>query len=413
MNREIKPFKYNGSIYINSSKSVYQRAVALACFSKKKFQIIGDSNNTDSQTAIRICKVMGLNIVKSENKLEIFGELYSDKSSLQISSIESGLCIRLFGVLLSSVFNEVNMLLTGTAKERKFDFTSLKELGVDSFIKDSSILLRGKLNSGVINIDNPNTSQLLTGLLITLPFLKGDSIVYCKNPVSINYIDITLDLLEKLGIVIKNENYTKYTIKGNQTINQHNIIVEGDWSGAAFHFVGAAISGKIKVYGLNIDSNQGDKQILDLLIKCGAEVNIYDSYIEVKKNQLKSFTFDATDVPDLIPPLTVLASSCDGESYIYGTDRLINKESNRALSLEKEFSKLGVRIISKKNCFKIIGCNKIKGGYVDSHNDHRIAMALSVMATVAKTPVAITNSSVVDKSNSRFYNDLDKISKLN
>mgnify|MGYP001212386848 FL=1 len=413
MNREIKPFKYNGSIYINSSKSVYQRAVALACFSKKKFQIIGDSNNTDSQTAIRICKEMGFNIVKSENNLEIFGELYSDKSSLQISSIESGLCIRLFGVLLLSFFNEVNMLLTGTAKERKFDFTSLKELGVDSFIKDSSILLRGKLNSGVINIDNPNTSQLLTGLLITLPFLKGDSIVYCKNPVSINYIDITLDLLEKLGIVIKNENYTKYTIRGNQTINQHNIIVEGDWSGAAFHFVGAAISGKIKVYGLNIDSNQGDKQILDLLIKCGAEVNLYDKYIEVKKNQLKSFTFDATDVPDLIPPLTVLASSCDGESYIYGTDRLINKESNRALSLEKEFSKLGVRIISKKNCFKIIGCNKIKGGYVDSHNDHRIAMALSVMATVAKTPVAITNSSVVDKSNSRFYNDLDKISKLN
>ena len=413
MNKEIKPFKYNGSIYINSSKSVYQRAVALACFSKKKFQIIGDSNNTDSQTAIRICKEMGLNIVKSENKLEIFGELHSDKSSLQISSIESGLCIRLFGVLLSSVFNEVNMLLTGTAKERKFDFTSLKELGVDSFIKDSSILLRGKLNSGVINIDNPNTSQLLTGLLITLPFLKGDSIVYCKNPVSINYIDITLDLLEKLGIVIKNENYTKFIIRGNQTINQHKIIVEGDWSGAAFHFVGAAISGKIKIYGLNIDSNQGDKQILDLLIKCGAEVNIYDRYIEVKKNQLKSFTFDATDVPDLIPPLTVLASSCDGESYIYGTDRLINKESNRALSLEKEFSKLGVRIISKKNCFKIIGCNKIKGGYVDSHNDHRIAMALSVMATVAKTPVAITNSSVVDKSNSRFYNDLDKISKLN
>ena len=413
MNREIKPFKYNGSIYINSSKSVYQRAVALACFSKKKFQIIGDSNNTDSQTAIRICKEMGFNIVKSENNLEIFGELYSDKSSLQISSIESGLCIRLFGVLLLSLFNKAEMLLIGTAKERKFDFTSLKALGVDSFIKDSSILLSGKLNSGVINIDNPNTSQLLTGLLITLPFLKGDSIVYCKNPVSINYIDITLDLLEKLGIVIKNENYTKYIIRGNQTINQHNIIVEGDWSGAAFHFVGAAISGKIKIYGLNIDSNQGDKQILDLLIKCGAEVNVYDKYIEVKKNQLKSFTFDATDVPDLIPPLTVLASSCDGESYIYGTDRLINKESNRALSLEKEFSKLGVRIISKKNCFKIIGCNKIKGGYVDSHNDHRIAMALSVMATVAKTPVAITNSSVVDKSNSRFYNDLDNILRFN
>ena len=107
--------------------------------------------------------------------------------------------------------------------------------------------------------------------------------------------------------------------------------------------------------------------------------------------------------------LTVLASSCKGESYIYGIDRLINKESNRALSLEKEFSKLGVRIISKENYFKIIGCNKIKGGNVDSHNDHRIAMALSVMATVAKTPVAVTNSSAVDKSNSRFYNDLDKI----
>ena len=133
--------------------------------------------------------------------------------------------------------------MNGTAKKREFDFLALKELGVFSSYNDGVIFLSGKLNSGKIIIQNPDTSQLLTGLLITLPFLENDSIVVCANLVSKTYIDITLDLLEQVGIVINNDSYKTFSVPGNQVINKNKINVEGDWSSAAFHFVGAAISG--------------------------------------------------------------------------------------------------------------------------------------------------------------------------
>ena len=224
------------------------------------------------------------------------------------------------------------------------------------------IYLSGKLNSGKIIIQNPDTSQLLTGLLITLPFLKNDSIVVCTNLVSKTYIDITLDLLEQVGIVINNDNYKTFSIPGNQVLNKNKINVEGDWSSAAFHFVGAAISGKVDIYGLNLNSFQGDKLILKVLRECGADVSINDGYINVQKNNLNSFIFDATDTPDLFPPLVALASCCEGTSLVYGTNRLINKESNRLISIQKEFLKLGVDISLEENCLKIKGSKTIKGG---------------------------------------------------
>ena len=331
---------------------------------------------------------------------------------ISVDTKESGLSTRVFAVLLSSLFNQVKISLDGTAKKRKFDFSSLEELGVLSSYEDGVIYLRGKLSSGKIIIQNSDTSQLLTGLLITLPFLKNDSIVVCTNLVSKTYIDITLDLLEQFGIIINNDSYKTFSIPGNQVLNKNKINVEGDWSSAAFHFVGAAISGKVDVYGLNLNSCQGDKLILKVLKECGADVSINDGYINVQKNNLNSFIFDATDTPDLFPPLVALASCCEGTSLIYGTNRLINKESNRLISIQKEFLKLGVDISLEENCLKIKGTKTIKGGLVNSHHDHRIAMALSIMASVAESSVTITDSDVVSKSYSRFYEDLEKVSKI-
>jgi 3-phosphoshikimate 1-carboxyvinyltransferase len=196
-------------------------------------------------------------------------------------------------------------------------------------------------------------------------------------------------------------------VKGNQQIKSSKYIIQGDWSGAAFHLVGAAISGEVKVYGLNPNSLQADKAILKALYKCGAEVIIKEDFIEVKRLELNSFSFDATDCPDLFPSLVSLASCCKGVSVIKGVRRLINKESNRARSIKLEFAKIGVKVVLKDNHMYIYGSKVIKGAIISSHNDHRIAMALSIMGSVSKGPINVTNSEVVAKSYSNFYKDLE------
>ena len=413
MYKVIKPFRYKGSIKINSSKSIYQRCLALSCFSNSDFIIVGDSNNDDVKTAKEICKKIGLDLKKSKNNLIVSGEVLANIQRLNVNTCESGLSLRVFGVLLTSFFENVTLNRNGSAINRKFDFSSLKDLGVTFYEKESSIILNGKLNAGTVNINKLDSSQILTGLLITLPFLNDNSIIKCKDLVSKPYIDITLSLLDDLGIQIKNNNYKKFLIEGNQELKRNKVIVEGDWSSAAFHLVGAAISGSITINGLNLKSLQGDKEILNVLEKCGTELKIKNNSVTVIKKQLKSFSFDATQTPDLFPPLVALASCCDGISKIFGVDRLINKESNRGLTLKEEFSKLGIKISLDNKCLSIEGKSQIKGAIVDSHNDHRLAMALSVMASVSEHPITIKNSYAVAKSYSKFYDVLNTISDLN
>ena len=413
MNKIINPFKYNGSIKINSSKSIFQRALAISCFSKSEFTIVGDYNNEDTTTAIQICKKIGLDIKINKNELKVSGNISKNPENIEINSRESGLSTRIFSVLLSSFFSQTKINLEGTAKNRKFDFSSLERLGIKINNSQESILIDGKIKSGIIKLNNQNTSQLLSALLITMPFLNGDSEIICKNLVSKNYVDITLEMLQSLGINIINKSYERFIIKGNQKLKKNKIVVEGDWSSAAFHFVGAAISGKVDIYGLNINSSQGDKEIINVLRKCGSKIKINNSYISVLKDKLIPFVFDATDYPDLFPPLIVLASCCEGDSIINGVDRLINKESNRALSLKKEFSKLGVDINQENNSFRITGKDFLDANEVSSHLDHRIAMSLSIAAIKCKNPITINNSEVVNKSYSRFYDDLEKIAQFN
>ena len=413
MNKIINPFKYNGSIKINSSKSIFQRALAISCFSKSEFTIVGDYNNEDTTTAIQICKKIGLDIKINKNELKVSGNISKNHENIEINSRESGLSTRIFSVLLSSFFSQTKINIEGTAKNRKFDFSSLERLGIKINNSQESILIDGKIKSGIIKLNNQNTSQLLSALLITMPFLNGDSEIICKNLVSKNYVDITLEMLKSLGINILNKSYERFIIKGNQKLKKNKIVVEGDWSSAAFHFVGAAISGKVDIYGLNINSSQGDKEIINVLRKCGSKIKINNSYISVLKDKLIPFVFDATDYPDLFPALIVLASCCKGDSIINGVDRLINKESNRALSLKKEFSKLGVDINQENNSFRITGKDFLDANEVSSHLDHRIAMSLSIAAIKCKNPITINNSEVVNKSYSRFFEDLEKIAQFN
>lgn len=243
-------------------------------------------------------------------------------------------------------------------------------------------------------IDGSISSQLLTGLLMALPVASNDSVIKVSNLKSRPYIDMTLQVLEKFGIKVEHTGHEIYRIKGGQEYRPAAFTVESDWSGGAFLLVAGAIGGEVNVEGLRPDSRQSDKAVLTALDKAGARVSITENKITVSRSDLKCFEFDATESPDLFPPLVALAACCKGITGIKGAKRLIHKESNRAEALVKEFGKMNIKVEINDDYMLVTG-GKIKGAHVESHNDHRIAMATAVAALRADGRVFIKDSHAI------------------
>jgi len=224
------------------------------------------------------------------------------------------------------------------------------------------------------------------------------------------YIDMTIKLLKDFGIHIENHDYSEFSIKGNQSYIPQTYQIEGDWSGAAFWLVAGAIAGNIQVQNINLMSTQADKQIINVLLDAGASVSIMENAIEVRKSMLKPFDFDATDCPDLFPPLVALASRCYGTSKILGISRLQHKESNRAIALQQEFGKLGINIQFHGDLMMVEG-GDIQMAEIESHHDHRIAMAASIAALCGKGNSSILNAECVTKSYPEFFKHLELVSQ--
>jgi 3-phosphoshikimate 1-carboxyvinyltransferase len=249
-------------------------------------------------------------------------------------------------------------------------------------------------------------------LLIALPFANSNSEIEVSQLNSLPYIQVTLDILKQYGINIKHTNYRHFFIEGSQKVQTNNFLVEGDWSGVAFHFVAAAIAGNIMIEEINKNSSQADRAILEALEKAGAKFNwVRDNTIIVESEKLYAFEFDATHCPDLFPPLAALAANCKGISKIKGTNRLLNKESNRALTIQSELNKLGIKVELNNNDMLIYG-GKISGGVIHSNNDHRIAMMGAVLALNANAPIKIEAAEAIQKSYPSFFNDFEKCQKF-
>jgi 3-phosphoshikimate 1-carboxyvinyltransferase len=263
-----------------------------------------------------------------------------------------------------------------------------------------------------ITIDGSLSSQFLTGLLMA--YAKA-----CTKPVSIKvndlkskpYIDLTLLVMKHFGWNVENKNYQEFCFIPaiNDQRSTIHYTVEGDWSGAAFLLVAGAIAGEITVEGLDLNSPQADKAILSALKSAGAKISIDNNKLTIAPATLQAFQFDATDCPDLFPPLVALASYCNGITTIKGVTRLTHKESNRALSLQQEFKKMGVEIDVKEDDMLIKGNTGLTGAKVHSHHDHRIAMACAVAALKAVGETVINDADAINKSYPDFYEHLQKL----
>jgi 3-phosphoshikimate 1-carboxyvinyltransferase len=228
------------------------------------------------------------------------------------------------------------------------------------------------------------------------------------------YIDLTLQVMKEFGYSVINHQYESFEIHPvNETTHQpKNYLVEGDWSGAAFLLVAGAIAGEITIKGLNVFSSQADKAILRALTMSEAVISIAEDQIVIGPGKLKAFHFDATDCPDLFPPLVALASFCDGTTVIEGVSRLAHKESNRGLTLQEEFGKMGIEITLQDDLMLIKGGTGVNAATVHSHHDHRIAMACAVAALRADGETRIEEAEAINKSYPTFYDDLKKLGAL-
>jgi 3-phosphoshikimate 1-carboxyvinyltransferase len=272
------------------------------------------------------------------------------------------------------------------------------------------IVIEGEITNTSLSVNASDSSQFLSGLLISLSQRPFDSILIVEELSSKPYIDLTLDVLSDFSVSVRQEDYKIFNIIGNQSMSTQKINIEGDWSGAANHLVGAAISGEITMKGLSINSTQADKSILDALNDFGAMLEVHEQEIKVEQNEKRPFIFDATQCPDLFPPLAILACAAVGTSEIKGLHRLVNKESNRQLSIVKMLNVLEVNSKIVDDSIFIEGKGKVNGGTIATFNDHRMSMAGAIAACIASSDIIIDNVDCVSKSYPNFFNDLEELS---
>lgn len=407
MERYVDPSAIKGKIKAPASKSMTQRAIAAALLADGQSIIHNPSYCDDSLAAMSIAVGLGARVEPEANELKINGSVELKEPKLNCG--ESGLAIRMFSPIAALYPTEITMVGANSLKKRPMIMIeeALKQLGV----KCSStggflpLTIHGPIKGGFCEIDGSISSQLLTGLLMALPLASKDSEIKVNNLKSKPYIDMTIRLLNSFGIKIHNTDYKQFMIPGNQKYIPGSYTVEGDWSGGAFLLVAGAINGNLSIVGLNKESLQSDRAIISALEKAGAHIKINENQIDISKSELKAFDFDATDCPDLFPPLVALASFCTGLSTIKGVSRLIHKESNRGETLKEEFNKMNIKIEIKDDLMLITG-GKPQGAHVESHEDHRIAMAVAVTALGAAGKVYIRDSQCVVKSYPGFFDDL-------
>lgn len=413
MRATISPSDISGVLQAPASKSSMQRACAAALLHTGETLLLNPGHSNDDLAAIDVIQKLGAEVkMQSDHCLLITSQGVHPRSS-DINCGESGLGIRMFTPIAALSSMPLTISGTGSLVTRPMHFFDeiFPQLGVQIQSNQGKLPLQiqGPLSAASITVDGSLSSQFLTGLLMAFGASNAsDAVITVNNLASTPYIDLTIDVMKHFGKLVTHQQHRTFTCKPTSTPPPYAIqyTVEGDWSSVSFLLVAGAIAGNIRVNGISQYSSQADKAILLALAQTGCELTIGDDFVETGTGKLQAFHLDATHCPDLFPPLVALAACCNGTSVIKGTSRLAHKESNRALTLQQEFAKLGVDIELVGDEMMVTGGKILLGASVHSHHDHRIAMACAVAGLRAAQPVDIAVAEAINKSYPDFYQHL-------
>lgn len=408
----ISPRKLSGSIRIPPSKSDAHRAIICAALSDGVSTIKPIYQSDDIKATINAVSELGAETELISDKLIISGKNIFSKQDITINCQESASTLRFLIPVAAS--GGVNATFTGSGKlpSRPIGIylDCLPRFGVNCQTQSGLPLkLSGKLRAGNYKIPGNISSQFISGLLFSLPLLNNDSTIEITGPFeSSAYVDMTINTMSKFGIEVEKLSHG-YKVPGNQIYRPTSYTVEGDYSQSAFFISAAALGDSIRILGLKKDSHQGDIRAINIFRDFGANIKWDSNDLMVSHSPLHGIRVDASQIPDLVPILAVTACFADGVTEITNAARLRIKECDRLNAISKTLSKLGANIKETQDSLIIKGVKKLKSGTVDSFNDHRITMALSIAAIMSNGYIRITNAQSINKSYPTFFHDYNRL----
>ncbi len=403
MNIKITPCLLSGGIDGIASKSFAHRALICAALAKKKSRIRINTSSEDIEATVDCLRNLGADI-EQDGDIYTVAPISTAFEHAKINCRESGSTIRFLLPVICALGTETEIIASGRLPERPLSPLKEELIRMGAEISDSFPLnVSGKIGCGEYSLRGDVSSQFITGLLMALSFMEGESRINLIPPVqSRPYIDITLRVLEKFGADIKEENNVFY-IKGG-SLRGCDFTVEADWSNAAFWLCSG-----VEVRNLNPDSVQGDKAITDVLTAMGAKITETENGFSADVSSLHGCRVDASQTPDAVPVIAAIAATASGETVIYNAERLRLKESDRIETTASMLRSLGAEVDTADDGLIIKGRSSLSGGETDSFGDHRIAMAAAVAAQKCKNPVIITNAQAVSKSYPSFFEDYNSL----
>lgn len=418
------PGKLQGLVQAPSSKSMGHREIICAGLACGTSIIDNISMSKDIEATMRCLRAINVAVDEvpgmfaGRRALQISGTGHPMAAADSVDCGESGSTLRFFLPLGANLNCPLTFIGHGKLVSRPLQaYYDIFDKQFIQYFNDNGKLpltVNGKLQPGIFKLPGDVSSQFVSGLLFVLPLLNGDSVIEITSPLeSSAYVDMTISCLAKFGVKVENENgrHRRYLVPGKQRYQALDSRVEGDWSQAAFWTVGGSLGAKITCAGMDFNSLQGDKAVLEIMQRMGALVEKNADSVTVSGGVTKATVIDAANCPDIIPVLTVLAAVSEGTTKIINAARLRIKECDRLAAMTSELNKMGADVTEEAEGLTIVGKPQgLRGGVeVDAWNDHRIAMSLAIAAQKCVQPIILTGSDSVAKSYPDFWEDYKSV----
>lgn len=411
----------SGIIMVPGSKSHTIRAIMIAAMADGKSVIENPLRSEDCKSAINVAKAFGAKCILNENEWIIEG--VNGKLKLPDDVVDCGNSGTTTYIACSMAATiEGTTIVTGDAQIRKRPIdTLLKSInatGATAFktrpdVDAPPVVITGPMKAGIIKLEGKISPQV-SGVLLSAPLLNGTTEIIVEHPLEIPYVNMTLDWMSNHGVKVEHsDDYKRYVIKGPQKYSPVDSVIPSDWSGVAFPLIGAVMTNsQVTIDGVDFDDVQGDKGIVDVLISMGADItkDVENHKMTIRGGKpLQGVHVDCKNMPDTLPALTVIGAYASGQMKMTGLEVVRLKETDRVSVMQEELTKMGVDVEVCEDYIIIRGGKGFKGTEVESHDDHRIAMALMMAGLVAEGETKVNDIDCVNISFPNFVNAINTI----
>ncbi|MTI56624.1 3-phosphoshikimate 1-carboxyvinyltransferase [Geosporobacter ferrireducens] len=417
----IKENNISGKVMVPGSKSHTIRAVIIATLAEGESIIKNPLTSEDCKSAVRVAEAFGATCEMKNNewimqgvngKLKVPDNVVDCGNSGTTTYIACAMAATIEGATVITGDEQIRRRPINTLLE------SISETGATAFktrpsIDAPPVVIKGPMEPKNIRLEGKISPQV-SGVLISAPLLNGTTVVDVENPLEISYVKMTLDWMEKHGVHVEHkDDYKRYVIKGPQKYSPVNSVIPSDWSGVAFPLIGAVMTNsEVTIDGVDFNDVQGDKAIVDILISMGADItkDVENHRMTIRGGKpLKGVEVDCKDIPDTLPALSVIGAYASGEMKMTGLEVVRLKETDRVAVMQEELSKMGVEVEVGLDHMTIKGGRGFQGTMVESHDDHRVAMALMMAGLVAEGETIVNDVECANISFPNFINIMNAI----